>query len=74
MQAISADGSISRTTTTDGLATTMAHVHMGAPVWSDQPDTKLSAEQLTCYCAGRLYVNGHTETNKCGKIQAQLKP
>lgn len=90
MLAISADGSISGNITTDGLAATMAHVHMGAmgmngpviitlvkttdTVWSVPQDAKLSVEQLASYRAGRLYVNVHTEANKGGEIRAQLKP
>ena len=90
MLAISADGSISGNITTDGLAATMAHVHMGAmgvngpviitlikttdTVWSVPQDAKLSAEQLAGYRAGRLYVNVHTEANKGGEIRAQLTP
>lgn len=90
MLAVSADGAISGNITTDGLAATMAHVHMGASgmngpviitlvkttdtVWSVPQDAKLSAEQLVSYRAGRLYVNVHTEANKGGEIRAQLTP
>ena len=90
MLAVAADGSISGNITTDGLAATMAHVHMGAlgangpviitlvkttdTVWSVPQDAKLSAEQLASYRAGRLYVNVHTEANKGGEIRAQLTP
>ena len=90
MLAVSADGSISGNITTDGLAATMAHVHMGTlgangpviltlikttdTVWSVPQDAKLSAEQLASYREGRLYVNVHTEANKGGEIRAQLTP
>ena len=87
---VSADGSISGKITTEGLAATMAHVHMGAlgangpviitlvkttdTVWSVPQNSKLSAEQLAGYRAGRLYVNVHTDANKGGEIRAQLTP
>ena len=87
---VSADGSISGSVTTLGIAGTMAHVHAGAAgangpviipltktaegVWSVPPGTKLSAEQLKAYQAGGLYVNVHTEANKGGEILAQLMP
>ena len=87
---VSADGSISGSVTTLGIAGTMAHVHAGAAgangpviipltktaegVWSVPPGTKLSAEQLKAYQAGGLYVNVHTEANKGGEIRAQLMP
>lgn len=90
MLAVSADGSISGNITIEGLAATMAHVHMGAlgangpviitlikttdTVWSVPQDAKLSAEQLAGYRADRLYVNVHTEANKGGEIRAQLTP
>lgn len=90
MLAVAADGSISGNITTEGLNATMAHVHIGAmgmngpviitlvkttdTVWSVPQDSKLSAEQLTAFRAGRLYVNVHTEANKGGEIRAQLTP
>lgn len=90
MVAVSADGAISGTITTNGLEATMAHVHIGAqgvngPViitliktsntmWSVPLNVKLTAEQLVSYRAGQLYVNVHTEANKSGEIRAQLKP
>jgi hypothetical protein len=84
------DGSVSGSVSVQGLAPTMAHIHLGAAgkngpviitltktaegVWSVPPGAKLTAEQLKSYQAGELYVNVHTEANKGGEIRAQIKP
>jgi CHRD domain len=84
------DGAVSGSVSVQGLAPTMAHIHMGpagtnGPViipltktadgaWSVPPGAKLTAEQMKSYQAGELYVNVHTEANKGGEIRAQIKP
>jgi hypothetical protein len=87
---ITADGSVSGSISTTGLAGTAAHIHMAAkgangPVivpltksgdssWSVPVDAKLSADQLTAYRNNGLYVNVHTDANKDGEIRGQLVP
>ena len=87
---VAADGTVSGSVTTTGLAGTMAHIHIGAMgvngpvivplagtspgVWSVPAGAKLTAEQLSAYQAGNLYVNVHSAANKGGEIRAQLKP
>jgi hypothetical protein len=84
------NGSVSGSVSVQGLAPTMAHIHLGAAgkngpviipltktadgVWSVPPDAKLTAEQMKSYQAGDLYVNVHTDANKGGEIRAQIKP
>ena len=87
---VNSDGAVSGSVTTTGVAGTMAHIHMGAMgvngpviitlagtspgVWSVPAGAQLSAEQLSAYQAGKLYVNVHSALNKGGEIRAQLKP
>jgi CHRD domain len=87
---VAGDGSVSGSVKTTGIVATAAHIHVGAagkngPVivplakgadgeWSVPPGAKLSAEQMTSYKAGELYVNVHSEANKGGEIRAQLAP
>jgi hypothetical protein len=87
---VAADGAVSGTVTTTGVAGTMAHIHIGAAgknggvavaltkagdgAWSVPADAKLNADQLKAYQAGELYVNVHSEANKGGEIRSQLKP
>ena len=87
---IGADGSVSGSVTVQGLAPTMAHIHVGAagkngPVivtlaqtapgeWSVPAGAKLSTEQMKSYKSGELYVNVHSEANKGGEIRAQIIP
>jgi len=87
---IASDGAVSGDVKTTGLDGTMAHIHTGARgangpvivpltktadgVWSVPAGAKLTAEQLTTYKAGGLYVNVHTEAHKGGEIRAQLQP
>ena len=87
---VATDGSVSGSVTTTGLTGTAAHVHTGAVgmngpviipltktadgVWTVPAGAKLSADQLTVYRAGGLYVNVHTEANKGGEIRTQLTP
>ena len=87
---VAADGSVSGSVTTTGVAGTMAHIHVGAlgvngpviipltktaeGVWAVPPGAKLTAEQLKSHQAGGLYVNVHTDANKGGEVRAQLKP
>ena len=87
---VMADGAISGSVTTTGVAGTMAHIHIGAKgvngpviipltgtspgVWSVPAGAKLNTDQLGAYQAGKLYVNVHSATNKGGEIRAQIKP
>jgi CHRD domain len=64
----------------------MAHIRRGAAgvngpaiitlnmsesgVWTVPPASKLTADQLSAYRAGELYVNVHTATNKGGVRQS----
>jgi hypothetical protein len=87
---IAADGSVSGEVRTTGVEGTMAHIHTGAKgvngpvivpltkaadgVWSVPPAAKLTAEQMTAFKAGTLYVNVHSDAHKGGEIRAQLQP
>ena len=88
--AVAADGAVTGSVKTTGVAGTAAHVHMGAagkngPViipltkgadgeWSVPPGAKLTEEQMKSFKSGDLYVNVHSEANKGGEIRAQLAP
>jgi len=87
---IAADGAISGSVKTVGMAGTAAHIHLGpvgknGPVivpltkgadgeWLVPPGAKLSSEQMASFKAGDLYVNVHSEANKGGEIRGQLLP
>ncbi|MCO5122474.1 MAG: CHRD domain-containing protein [Rhizobacter sp.] len=87
---IAADGAVSGSVTTTGVAGTMAHIHVAAMgkngpviipltktgdgVWSVPPGAKLNPEQMKSYQAGELYVNVHSDAHKGGEVRAQLKP
>jgi hypothetical protein len=87
---ITADGAVSGSVKTTGVAGTMAHIHLApagknGPViipltqgpdntWSVPAGAKLDAEQMKAYKAGELYVNVHSAANKGGEIRAQLAP
>ena len=84
---VAADGSVSGTITTTGMAPTMAHIHM-APVGVNGPvivpmvqsgdvftfpaGSKFTEAQLAAYKAGNTYVNVHSAKNPGGEIRAQL--
>ncbi len=88
--AVAADGAVTGSVKTMGVAGTAAHIHMGAagkngPViipltkgadaeWSVPPGAKLTEEQMKSFKSGDLYVNVHSEANKGGEIRAQLTP
>lgn len=87
---VAADGAVSGSVKTTGVAGTMAHIHVAAMgkngpviipltnsgdgVWSVPAGAKLTAEQMTSYKAGDLYVNVHSDAHKGGEIRAQMKP
>jgi hypothetical protein len=87
---VAADGSVSGSVKTTGVAGTAAHIHVGAagkngPVivpltkgadgeWSVPAGAKFSDEQMKSYKAGDLYVNVHSDANKGGEIRDQLVP
>lgn len=86
---IGADGSVSGSVTTTGVAGTAAHIHQGArgqngPViiplaknensYSAPAGAKLTEAQMQAFKAGNLYVNVHTAQNKGGEVRAQLQP
>jgi hypothetical protein len=87
---VAADGAVSGSVTTTGVAGTMAHIHVAAMgkngpviipltktgdgVWSVPPGAKLNPEQMKSYQAGELYVNVHSDAHKGGEVRAQLKP
>ena len=87
---VAADGSVSGSVSTAGVASTMAHIHI-APAGQNGPvivtltktgdnsyvvpaGAKLTPAQLSAYNMGSLYVNVHSNTHKGGEIRAQLKP
>ena len=85
---IGADGSVSGSVTTTGVAGTMAHIHQGArgangPVivpltksgdtYTAPAGAKLNDAQMQAFKAGNLYVNVHTDRNKGGEVRAQLQ-
>ena len=90
MITVAADGSVSGSVKTTGVAGVAAHIHVGAagkngPVivpltkaadgeWAVPPGAKLSDEQMKSYKAGELYVNVHSDANKGGELRAQLMP
>ncbi len=87
---VGTDGSVSGSVTTLNIAGTAAHIHEGAidkngPViipltkgkgttWTVPAGAKLTADQMTSFKAGQLYVNVHTEKNKGGEVRGQLIP
>ena len=87
---IGADGSVSGSVTTTGVAATAAHIHEAPAgkngpiiipltktsdnVWTVPPGAKLTDAQYQSFKAGNLYVNVHSAANKGGEIRGQLKP
>ncbi|MEO8280860.1 MAG: CHRD domain-containing protein [Ideonella sp.] len=87
---VASDGSVSGSVKTQGIAGSMAHIHLGAAgkngpvivplaktadgVWSVPVGAKLKDDQLAAYKMGDLYVNVHSAEHKGGEIRAQLKP
>lgn len=85
-----ADRSVSGSVTTNGVAGTAAHIHMGAkgqngPVivplnktgestWSVPPSIRLNDQQYEAYGLGNLYVNVHSAANSGGEIRGQIAP
>jgi len=87
---VAADGAVTGSVKTTGVAGMAAHIHMGAvgkngPViipltqgadgeWSVPAGAKLNDDQMKSYKAGELYVNVHSEANKGGEVRGQLMP
>jgi hypothetical protein len=75
--------------TVTGMATTAAHIHIGAPgvngpiivpltdaggnVWIVPANTRLTAEQLKAYKQGNLYYNAHSTQFPNGEIRGQIR-
>jgi hypothetical protein len=83
------DGTVSGSVSTEGVAGTAAHIHVGAkgkngPVivplekkgdtYSVAEGRKLTAAQIKAWKAGELYVNVHTARHKGGEVRAQIQP
>ena len=87
---VAADGAVSGSVKTTGVAGTMAHIHVapmgkngpviipltqgGDGVWSVPAGARLNPEQMKSYQAGDLYVNVHSDAHKGGEVRAQMKP
>jgi hypothetical protein len=87
---INADQTVSGSVTTTGIASTVAHIHVGPPGkvgpaiiplvrsgengWAVPPGAKLTDAQMNSYKAGELYVNVHSKANPVGEIRAVIKP
>ena len=75
--------------TVSGMATTAAHIHLGAVgvngpisvpltlasgnVWAVPANTRLSAEQFLAYKQGNLYYNAHSTLFPNGEIRGQIR-
>lgn len=85
---IADDGTVSGSVMTKGVNGTAAHIHMGAPgkngpvivpltkegdTYKAPAGAKLTAEQMSAFKAGDLYVNVHSAANPNGEIRGQLK-
>lgn len=85
---IADDGTVSGSVMTKGVSGTAAHIHMGAPgkngpvivpltkegdTYKAPAGAKLTAEQMSAFKAGDLYVNVHSAANPNGEIRGQLK-
>ncbi|HEU4644400.1 MAG TPA: CHRD domain-containing protein [Burkholderiales bacterium] len=83
------DGTVTGSVSTEGVAGTAAHIHLGAkgrngPVivplekkgdtYSVPEGRKLTAAQISAWKAGELYVNVHTARHKGGEVRAQIQP
>ncbi|HCZ16928.1 MAG TPA: CHRD domain-containing protein [Candidatus Accumulibacter sp.] len=82
------DGSVAGSVSTTGVAGTAAHIHRGAagqngPVlvplvkegdsYKVPAGVKFTAEQMSSFKAGELYVNVHSAANPGGEVRAQIK-
>ena len=87
---VSPDRTVGGSVTTNGIAGTAAHIHIGSAgkngpviiplvksgdnVWSVPSGTKLTEAQYESFRAGDLYVNVHSSAHPGGEIRAQLTP
>lgn len=87
---IKPDMTVSGQVTTTGVASTMAHIHLGAaggngPVqinfvrngdngWLVPEGVKLTDSQYEAFKAGNLYINVHSAENKAGELRGQIRP
>jgi hypothetical protein len=83
------DGTVTGSVTTEGVAGTAAHIHLGAkgregPVivpltkkgntYSVPAGRKLTAAQRKAFKEGDLYVNVHSAKYKGGEVRGQIQP
>jgi hypothetical protein len=85
---LAADGGLTGSVTTKGVAGTAAHIHLGAKgrnggvivplekkgdTYSVPAGRKLTASQISAWKAGGLYVNVHTARHKGGEVRGQIQ-